>query len=150
MIFAALYFAFYQLGGGPTSDDELKASLAAVGSKIEESKELSNQVNWDELAKDPKTMELGKSVFMGKCGSCHGMSGEGLIGPNLTDKFWIHGDGTSAAIHKVILEGVLEKGMPAWQAQLKPEESDAVTVYIRSLRGTQPANPKAPQGTEVL
>jgi cytochrome c oxidase cbb3-type subunit 3 len=87
----------------------------------------------------------GQAVFAGKCAACHGAEGQGLIGPNLTDKFWIHGKGLRADILKTVSDGVVEKGMPAWAAMLKEEELFAVVGYVYSLR----ANPKAgkePQG----
>jgi cytochrome c oxidase cbb3-type subunit 3 len=37
--------------------------------------------------------------------------------------------------------------MPAWGKMLKPEQVDAVVAYVLSLRGTNPANAKAPEGT---
>ena len=67
------------------------------------------------------------------------------MGPNLTDAYWIHG-GTIQAIFKVIKVGVVEKGMVPWQDQLSPEKIQQVASYILSLKGSIPANPKAPQG----
>jgi len=87
----------------------------------------------------------GGVIFGEKCASCHGPDGGGLIGPNLTDANWIHG-GALASIHKVINEGVLEKGMPGWSGTLKPEEVLAALSYVHSLQGTTPATPKEPQG----
>jgi cytochrome c oxidase cbb3-type subunit 3 len=98
------------------------------------------------LAKDRDALHEGEEVFTKNCVSCHGAGGGGVIGPNLTDAAWIHG-GTPSAIHKTIVEGVLAKGMPPWGRLLKPEEVDQVTAYVISLRGTSPANPKAPEGT---
>ena len=36
--------------------------------------------------------------------------------------------------------------MIAWKAVLKPSDIEAVASYIYTLRGTTPANPKAPEG----
>jgi cytochrome c oxidase cbb3-type subunit 3 len=47
------------------------------------------------------------------------------------------------------MNGVLEKGMPAWGTMLKPEQVEQVVAYVASLQGSHPANPKAPQGTPV-
>jgi cytochrome c oxidase cbb3-type subunit 3 len=97
------------------------------------------------LAADPAALETGKQVFNTNCASCHRADGGGMIGPNLTDDAWIHG-GTLPEIHKTIVEGVLAKGMPNWGKLLKPAQVNAVTVYVASLKGTNPANPKAPEG----
>ncbi len=36
--------------------------------------------------------------------------------------------------------------MPNWGKLLKPDQVNAVTVYVASLLGTNPPNPKAPEG----
>jgi cytochrome c oxidase cbb3-type subunit 3 len=74
--------------------------------------------------------------------------GGGLIGPSLADNAWIHG-GQPADVYKVVVNGVLEKGMPNWGKLLKPDQLQAVVAYVVSLQGTNPANPKPPQGTVV-
>jgi cytochrome c oxidase cbb3-type subunit 3 len=76
------------------------------------------------------------------------MDGGGLIGPNLTDSAWIHG-GQITDIYKTVVNGVLEKGMPPWGKTLKPEDVEQVVAYVASLQGSNPANPKAPQGPPV-
>ncbi|MEP7345058.1 MAG: cbb3-type cytochrome c oxidase N-terminal domain-containing protein [Gemmatimonadaceae bacterium] len=100
------------------------------------------------LATDQATLSAGKHVFATNCVPCHRADGGGTIGPNLTDTFWIHG-GTLSDIHKTIDEGVLAKGMPNWGKLLKPDQVTAVTVYVASLQGTTPPNPKAPEGVPV-
>ncbi len=45
--------------------------------------------------------------------------GEGSVGPNLTDAYWIHG-GAPLQIHKTVTNGVPDKGMVAWGDQLGP------------------------------
>lgn len=97
------------------------------------------------LSKDASVVEAGKKVFTTNCASCHGPLAGGLIGPNLTDEYWLHG-AHLAEIHKTIAEGVLAKGMPPWGKILKPDQVNAVVVYIASLQGSHPANAKAPQG----
>ena len=98
------------------------------------------------LRDDQAAVASGKQVFVQNCAACHRADGGGLIGPNLTDDAWIHG-GTLVDMHKTITEGVLAKGMPAWGKVLKPDQVNAVTVYVATLRGTNPANPKPPEGT---
>jgi cytochrome c oxidase cbb3-type subunit 3 len=100
------------------------------------------------LSKDPKALAAGKAMFVTTCAPCHRPDGGGLIGPNLTDEYWLHG-GTLPEIHKTITDGVLDKGMPNWGKYLKPEQVNALAVYVFSLRGTNPPNPKAPQGIKV-
>ncbi|HEX6054145.1 MAG TPA: cbb3-type cytochrome c oxidase N-terminal domain-containing protein [Gemmatimonadaceae bacterium] len=100
------------------------------------------------LTRDASVVALGKDVFAKNCAACHRADGGGQIGPNLTDDAWLHG-GTIDDIQKVVRDGVLEKGMPPWGKVLKPDQLDAVTAYVFTLRGTNPPDPKAPQGEIV-
>jgi cytochrome c oxidase cbb3-type subunit III len=97
---------------------------------------------------DRSLVEQGKTVYTTNCASCHRADGGGLIGPSLADNAWIHG-GTPADIYKTVVNGVLEKGMPNWGKLLKPTQLQAVVAYVVALQGTNPANPKPPQGTAV-
>jgi cytochrome c oxidase cbb3-type subunit 3 len=100
------------------------------------------------LAGDPAALESGKVIYMKNCMPCHRVDAGGIIGPNLTDDYWIHG-GKPGDIHRVITAGVLDKGMPAWGVVLKPEEVDQVSAYAISVHGTNPENPKEPQGVKA-
>ena len=71
-----------------------------------------------------------------------------LIGPNLTDDYWLHG-GTLPEILHTVAEGVPAKGMPGWAKLLKPDQVTAVVAYLSTLRGTNPPNAKPPQGDLV-
>jgi cytochrome c oxidase cbb3-type subunit 3 len=79
---------------------------------------------------------------------CHRADGGGVIGPNLTDDYWIHGARPTELL-KVVREGVPDKGMPTWSQILKPDEIVSVVVYVLTLHDTHPAAPKEPQGTKV-
>ncbi len=100
------------------------------------------------LTRDAAALALGKDVFAKNCAACHRFDGGGQIGPNLADDAWLHG-GAIDEIQKVVRDGVLEKGMPPWGKVLKPDQLDAVTAYVFTLRGTNPPDPKAPQGEIV-
>jgi cytochrome c oxidase cbb3-type subunit 3 len=90
----------------------------------------------------------GKVVFDKICYVCHGKFGEGLVGPNFTDDYWIHG-GRPEDLLKVINEGVIDKGMLSYKSQLNKAQINNVIAYILSLQGTNPPNQKAPQGVKV-
>ncbi len=91
-------------------------------------------------------LALGDSVFHGRVGGalcyvCHGPAGKGVpgLGPNLTDKEWVNGDGTLAFIEKVVEEGVAKpKKMPAPMppkggGQLNAAQIKAAAAYVWSL-----------------
>ena len=97
------------------------------------------------LTKDASAMSVGKQAWDQNCTACHRADGGGQIGPNLTDDYWLHGAAIEQ-IQKTVTDGVLEKGMPPWGKVLKPNQLDAVVAYVITLRGTNPPNPKEPQG----
>lgn len=102
-------------------------------------------------AAQPMTQEqiiaAGKITFDKICFVCHGKFGEGLVGPNFTDDYWIHG-GKPEDLKKVIIDGVIDKGMLSYKSQLNNAQIDNVIAYILSLKGTNPPNQKAPQGVK--
>ncbi len=100
------------------------------------------------VAADAKLIAAGEAKFHTTCAVCHGEKAEGKVGPNLTDKFWIHGKGTLADIYATIAQGVLEKGMPSWALTLQPDELKALAIYIGTLRGRNVPG-KEPQGNPV-
>lgn len=98
-----------------------------------------------DLAAAPERVAKGKALFAQHCTACHGTAAQGLVGPNLTDAYWLHG-GEAADIARSIAYGVPEKGMITWKNILSPEEVGALLAYVQSLRGSKPADAKAPQG----
>jgi cytochrome c oxidase cbb3-type subunit 3 len=102
----------------------------------------------DSLSTDQTVVASGKQLFVTYCAACHRPDGGGQIGPNLTDDSWIHG-GTLTDIHNTITVGVLAKGMPEWGKVLKPDQVNAVSVYVKSLFGTNPPDPKPPEGVKA-
>ena len=97
-----------------------------------------------EPSPDPAVQAQGQETFTKLCAPCHRNDAGGLVGPNLTDDYWIHGSNYVDTL-KVILNGVPEKGMLTWRGVLKPSEIQAVASYIYTLRGTKPPNPKPPE-----
>lgn len=102
-----------------------------------------------EYAADPVMVTAGAVVYGQTCASCHGAAGEGGIGPNLADAFWIHG-GAPEDVYRIIAEGVPANGMPAWDGSLSPEQQAQTTAFVLSLVGTDPPNAKAPEGDAEL
>ncbi len=98
---------------------------------------------------DETSIEEGEFVYKLNCVVCHLESGGGLVGPNLTDEYWLHG-GSINDIFRTIKYGVPEKGMIAWGSQLRPAEMQKVSSFILSLVGTNPPNAKEPQGEKYV
>lgn len=97
---------------------------------------------------DPAQRALGAATFGTMCASCHLADGGGQIGPNLTDRYWLHGN-RPLEIFKTVAEGIAAKGMPPWGKILKPDQLVAVAGYVLTLQGTTPKVAKPPQGIDV-
>lgn len=151
IIFAVGYLLNYHVfHTGQLQYEEYKTEMvqADAARKLYLSK-AANQVdeNTVKLVHDPAVLAAGQAVFKQNCVACHGEHAQGMVGPNLTDDFWLHGHKIND-LFKTVKYGVLAKGMPTWEKVLSPGQISAVVNYVKSLHGTNPANPKAPQGTE--
>ena len=82
---------------------------------------------------------------MDNCAACHGSAGEGGVGPNLIDDYWVHSGGIKE-IFKTIKYGWPEKGMKSWQQDLGAKQIHEVACFIKSLHGSNPPNQKDKQG----
>ncbi|MCB0335417.1 MAG: c-type cytochrome [Bdellovibrionales bacterium] len=155
IVFGVIYVGYYHYGPGtfPRQDVALEMKQAEEAAAQVAAEQAASQPEMDDAfflaqVKIPEVIAKGSEVFTAKCVACHGAAGEGIVGPNLTDEYWIHG-GAPTDIHNVILKGVLEKGMLAWESQLTKDELVAVTSYVISIEGTNPPNAKEPQGEKV-
>lgn len=96
---------------------------------------------------DQASLEKGRAVFEGDtnvCASCHRPDLGGLVGPNLTDDYWLHGC-SPAEIANSIRTGYPQKGMMPFGTgqRLSDEQVLQVTSYILSKHDSHPAAPKA-------
>lgn len=97
------------------------------------------------LMADPKWMAVGQSIFARNCTQCHGAEGGGVNGPNLTDDSYKNLK-TIQDVFRVVTEGVVEKGMPAWKSRLQQNERIVVAAYAANLRGKTAAAGKPAEG----
>lgn len=149
VVWAIGYIPYYHLGPGllPAEfyEQDMAAWLAAHPPEP-----LPDEATLVAMAdQDPDLVTQGRSIFASRCAVCHAPDGGGQVGPNLTDDFTIHGY-SRAAIVQVVHDGVPAKGMLAWKNQLSRDEIYAASLYVYGLRGTQPANPRPPQGDPIV
>jgi len=95
---------------------------------------------------DAGSLEKGRVIFEGPdnvCSSCHRPDLGGMVGPNLTDHFWMHGCSIQDVITS-IKTGYPVKGMLPFGTgkPLTDEQVLLVASYVVSKRGETPANPK--------
>jgi cytochrome c oxidase cbb3-type subunit 3 len=146
IIFAAVYMVYYHvLGAGDLMlaeyTKEMKVGDALKGAAMTK---FEADIATLQPSKDPDILADGKKTFLTLCAPCHRPDGGGLVGPNLTDDYWIHGSNFSDNV-TTIWNGVPAKGMITWKNMLKPKEIYEVASYIYTLRGTHPPNPKPPE-----
>jgi len=104
---------------------------------------LSNE-SLELMATLPARITEGEQLYRQYCVVCHLEQGQGVVGPNLTDRYWVHGP-EPMDIHYVVTNGVAAKGMAAWGRQLGPSRVEAVVAYVLTLRNTEVPG-KAPEG----
>ncbi len=153
IVFAVAYFAYYHyfdMGKSQLAEykEEMRKGDILKAQTAERQANLVNENNIVAVT-DKAALDQGKDIFIGKCAACHGQKGEGGVGPNMTDDYWLHG-GDIKKVFTTVKNGVPEKGMIAWKDQLRAVDMQNVSSYILTLRGTNPPNPKAPQGDKYV
>jgi len=149
ILFACIYLWRYHVSHtAPLSGEEYQIAMqqAAVQKEAYLKKAANNidETNVKRLTSN-SDLESGKAVFVTVCAACHGKEGGGIVGPNLTDDYWLHG-GSINDVFKTIKYGYPEKGMKSWKDDYSPSQLAQIASYVESLHGTNPPNPKAPQG----
>jgi len=149
IIWGVGYFYVYQMSDiGDSQQEEYEQAMEIAEDQrrafLFKQANLVNESNVMRLTEAAELAE-GEQLFKSQCASCHGMLGEGGVGPNFTDKYWIHG-GDIKDLFRTIKYGVPEKGMISWQTQLKPASMQKVASYILTLQGTDPPNQKKAEG----
>lgn len=144
--FAAVYMVYYHvLGSGNIQASEYNREMEA-GEKVKSAALARFDAELASLkpSTDPVALAQGQQTYKTLCAPCHREDGGGLVGPNLTDDYWIHGPNFTDNL-KTIWNGIPEKGMVTWKGVLQPKDIHAVASYIFTLRGTKPPNPKPPE-----
>jgi cytochrome c oxidase cbb3-type subunit III len=142
-IFAVVYMGYYHVFRAGDLQAAEYAKEAQRGEEIKNASLARFESSIGTLAPEngQAILAKGQHVYLQMCAPCHRPDGGGLVGPNLTDDYWIHGSNYVDSV-KTIVNGVPEKGMLTWRGVLKPNEIQEVASFIYTLRGTHPANPK--------
>ncbi|MFC4232468.1 cbb3-type cytochrome c oxidase N-terminal domain-containing protein [Parasediminibacterium paludis] len=148
IIFAFGYLYRYQVAkSAPSQIEEYNIEVAEA--KVQQEEYLKSQKdNVDEnsvVMLDADGVSSGAALFKTNCVACHGAQGQGGVGPNLTDDYWLHGGGIKD-VFKTIKYGWQEKGMKSWKDDFSPVQMAQLASFVKSLKGTKPPTPKDPQG----
>ncbi|MFE3870381.1 cbb3-type cytochrome c oxidase N-terminal domain-containing protein [Flavobacterium sp. ZS1P70] len=149
IVFGVVYMVRYELLGADNQETELKKELAQAKIEVAEYMKTAPDMMDEKtvtLLTEPTDLAAGKEIFTTNCAACHRADAGGQIGPNLTDDNWILGGGIKNLFHTITNGGRDGKGMIAWKGTLKPKEMQKVASYILSLKGSNPKDPKAPDG----
>lgn len=149
IVFAAVYLVRFEILGADNQEMELKKELAQAKIEVAEymknAPDLMDEKTVTQLTEAPD-LAIGKTLFENNCAACHRADAGGQIGPNLTDDHWILGGGVKNIFHTITNGGRDGKGMISWKGTLKPKEIQKIASYIMSLKGSNPKDPKAPDG----
>ncbi len=148
IVVAIIYLLnFHVLGYGQNPTEEYQSEvMKAKESMAEYAAMNADKIDENNIKMSSKAeLEKGKEIFTSVCWTCHGKLGEGGVGPNLTDQFWIH-KGSLNDIYRSIKIGYPDKGMQSWEKNYSGKEMSELAGYIKTLIGTNPPNPKIAQG----
>ena len=148
ILFGVVYMVRYQWTGQGLRQEqeyavEMKAAAAKEQAMLANAAEKVDETNVT-LISDKSKLDAMAAVYGKNCAVCHGKNAEGLVGPNLTDEYWIYG-GDIKNLFKTIRHGT-PNGMQKFDGVLKPSQIQLIASYVLSLQGSNPPNPKAPQG----
>ena len=149
--FAVGYLLYYHvLGWGPNAQQEYQQEMAYAQTHYKDVREKTSDENNNgldqkeyEVLTDAASLKDGNKHFHAVCFACHGAQAQGMVGPNLTDEYWLHGCKINQ-IMKNITTGFPDKGMPPFGGgpTLSEKQLQDVASYIISLQGSNPPNPK--------
>ena len=147
MVFALLYWVFFHtLGVGVLPVERFEMEMQ-VAQEIQIARALEAGIDNEffvMMSQNEEKVADGREIFVKHCVACHLDQGQGSVGPNLTDGYWVHGCEPMQML-KTINDGVAAKGMPAWMNQLGPTRVNAVLAYILTIKDTEVTG-KAPEG----
>ena len=152
VIFAFVYLLDYHvLGISKLSADEYADEIVAANLQRKIMLASGGTINENELTllKDAESLKEGDEIFHKFCVSCHGPQAGGLVGPNLTDEYWLHGGGIKN-VYSTIKKGVPGKGMISWELVFSQRQIQNIGSYVLSLQGTNPPGGKAFEGEKYI
>lgn len=149
IIFSVIYLVRFHVVGDYTQKEEFeKAMELAELEKLKLPKDVSEEISYETVVAvtNAESLAKGKEIFNNACAACHKADGGGLVGPNLTDKYWINGGGIKN-IFKIISEGSKNNpSMVSWKSNLSSKDIQSVASYIMTLEGTNPLDAKKAEG----
>jgi cytochrome c oxidase cbb3-type subunit 3 len=150
IVFAVIYMLIYHVLHLANLQDAEYVQEMKVGTSVKTAAMTRFEAGIQDLtpSQDQLILENGRQTYVKFCAPCHRADGGGLVGPNLTDSYWIHGSNFTDNV-RIIWNGVPAKGMITWKNTLKPDEIYSVASYIYTLRGAKLATPGKPPENQL-
>ncbi len=149
MAFAVWYLLTYHLSTAEAlGPDKWKRDMAALA-ELRASKDPGpmDEAAMRAMLESKERFAKGLEVFNhSQCATCHGEDASGgPNGPNLRDRWWLHGN-TMEAITTVIREGANENKMPANKGKLSNQDIANLAIYLVALnkQGERPGKAHDP------
>ncbi len=134
---------FGSSNGGPLSDDEISAIVDYIRSwEANPPVELPPEINAQQLS------VKGPEIYQELCAQCHGLKGEGGVGPALNDPQF-QASNTDQAIFDTINNGHNATSMIAWGEILSSDQIQQLVIYIRELKLSEAAPGPTPTAAPV-
>lgn len=138
MVIGIMYLIYYHVLTDWSAVGQYEREVAAHVERFPEV-ETGDAVAGNPFAGQPEAIVAGEETYQAICAACHKVDGSGLIGPNLVDNEWLHGN-TELALYEVIMEGRMQadqwkqqppKGpMPGHKASLGSKRVWEVIAYL--------------------
>ncbi len=148
ILFGVVYlYRMFGTGDIPDQITELQtANEIAAAQQAEYLNNAANNVDENNVTLlDAAGIAEGGALYAKNCVACHGDKGQGGVGPNLTDDYWLHKGGIKDVFHS-IKYGWPEKGMKSWKDDFSPAQIAQLASYVKSLHGSNPPAAKEKQG----
>ena len=151
ILFGVLYVVNYHMLASPFMGDktvaaEYAAEVAAAAAAAPPKPAPAAPASVVALT-DADSMAKGKAIFESQthpCAACHRADLGGLVGPNLTDEYWLHGCKASDVV-QTIKTGFPTAGMLPYGGgpALTDDQLLQLASYVLSQRGSNPPAAKA-------
>ena len=138
-VWGVLYMGYYLFSGWSSQVEAEAARKSRAGKK-----EAAHSASEGSIDKENKKtgigsghkmeayLSAGKQTYGRLCASCHGESGKGSVGPDLTASKYKYGK-SRIDVAKSISEG-RPNGMPGFGSQITPEQIEGLVEYLLSLK----------------
>lgn len=129
LILWAIVFMGYYLLSGWSSEGEFAREMNAFQEAHQAAREAPEVA--DATTTDAEAVARGEKLFAKRCAMCHGKTGKGGVGPDLTAAEYHYSRDPDAVVQTIT--GGRPGGMPAFGNELSPADVDALARFVLSL-----------------